>query len=159
MDMDIMANIFPGFHTCVGTPKKFGPKPNVKFFKVYTYLWGTFNLGYGIKIPSWNAFMGVLKMYTSYELQSKSGRRWNWLTCTRTDKIQTPVVNLATLIRRCLKKKENLDFQEGQSSENRPLVFHWIYKSASWGEMQPYKGKRFSKESFPGKLFISLKFT
>ena len=35
------------------------------------------NLVYGIKIPSWNAFMGVLKMYTSYEIQSKSGRRWN----------------------------------------------------------------------------------
>ena len=62
----------------------------LNFFKVYTYLWSTFNLVYGIKIPSWNAFMGVLKMYTSYEIQSKSGRRWNWLTCTRTDKIQTP---------------------------------------------------------------------
>ena len=88
MDMDIMTNIFPGFHTCVGFPKNLGQNPI--FFKVYTYFWGTFNLVYGIKIPSWNAFMGVLKMYTSYELQSKSGRRWNWLTCTRTDKIQTP---------------------------------------------------------------------
>ena len=26
--------------------KKLGQKVNVKFFRVYTYLWGTFNLGF-----------------------------------------------------------------------------------------------------------------
>ena len=74
-------------------------------------------------------------------------------------RFRPPLVNLAALTRRCLKKKEKLDFQKVSQVKNRPLVFHWIYKSASWGEVQPYKGKRFSKESFPGKLFISLKFT
>ena len=32
-------------------------------------------------------------------------------------RFRPPLVNLATLIRRCLKKKEKFDFQEGQSSE------------------------------------------
>ena len=58
-------------------------------------------------------------------------------------RFRPPLVNLATLIRRCLKKKEKLDFQKVSQVKNRPLVFHWIYKSASWGEVQPYKGKRF----------------
>ena len=49
-------NFFPGFPTCVGTPKKnLDQKPNVKFFRVYTYLWGTFNLGFA-KMTKFDTF-------------------------------------------------------------------------------------------------------
>ena len=43
-NIDFLAQFFFDCHTCVGTPqKKLGQKTNVKFFRVYTNLWGTFN--------------------------------------------------------------------------------------------------------------------
>ena len=56
IDIDFLPKFFPGFHTCVGAPKKnLGQKPNVKFFRVYTYLWGTFNLGFA-KMTKFDTF-------------------------------------------------------------------------------------------------------
>ena len=57
INIDFLAQLFfPGLHTCVGTPKKnLGQKPNVKLFRVYTYLWGTFNLGFA-KMTKFDTF-------------------------------------------------------------------------------------------------------
>ena len=42
-------------YMCRNSQKNLGQNPNVKFFRVYTYLWGTFNLGFA-KMTKFDTF-------------------------------------------------------------------------------------------------------
>ena len=45
-NIDFLAQIYPGFYMCTGTPpKSLGEKPNVKFFTVNPYFWAVSFVG------------------------------------------------------------------------------------------------------------------
>ena len=66
-------------YMCRNSQKKLGQKPNVKFFRVYTYLWGTFNLGFA-KMTKFDTF-GRISPCRWGRRGKKLSTKKNWSIC------------------------------------------------------------------------------